>query len=101
MLNIHIFSFFLNIWTLRLTSKIFDSLGYFFIGCTFFSLLNIIWCKWSLLIPFSTSYTHTILFVSKNRANKISSSLSFHISKTRNVIHTHIRYVVITFNLVS
>nr|DAT57519.1 MAG TPA: hypothetical protein [Caudoviricetes sp.] len=29
-------------------------------------MLNIIWCKWSFLIPFSTSYTHTILFVGKN-----------------------------------
>nr|DAJ58802.1 MAG TPA: hypothetical protein [Caudoviricetes sp.] len=53
------------------------------------------------MIPFSTSYTHTILFVSKNRTNKIYSSLSFHISKTSNVIHTHIRYIVVTFDLVS
>nr|DAH14053.1 MAG TPA: hypothetical protein [Caudoviricetes sp.] len=100
-LNIHIFSLFLNIWTLRLASKIFNSLSYFFISGTIFSLLNIVWRKWSLLIPFSTSYTHTILFVSKNRTNKVSSRLSFHISKTSDVVHTHIRYIVITFKLIS
>nr|DAD56404.1 MAG TPA: hypothetical protein [Caudoviricetes sp.] len=72
-----------------------------FVSSTIFSLLNVIWRKWSLLIPFPTSYTHTILFVSKNRINKISSCLSFHISKTSNIIHTHIGYIVITFNLIS